>query len=103
MKKQNIYLILSLILSIFVINACGTGNVVYDKNCPQYGCKLTLGEAKFDSKVTDDNGGCVFDCSADVYVKNIENQPTLVKVTATCKTLNKEGVYSSEEFWLQPQ
>lgn len=94
-----------LIFSLLVMSACtkGAEGFATATNCQQYGCRLTLGEAKFDSKVEDDNGGCVFDCSADVYVKNLENQPALAKVTATCRTLNKVGEYSSEEFWLQPQ
>ena len=104
MKKQKIHLIISLILSIFVVSACGTGNVVYDPNCPQYGCKLTTTEAKFESKVKDDSGsGCLTDCNADVWVKNIENQPAFAQIIADCHTVSKSTQYSSEMYWMQPQ
>src|SRR3989344_8196463 len=99
MKK--IIFLVGLALMMLFVSGCSQGAGGYATASP-CGCKLTLGEAKFESKIKDDHGGCIADCSADIHVKNIENQPTLAYVTATCKTVNKEGVYQSEKYWMQP-
>ena len=104
MKIQNLYLPVFLVLSMFIISACGTGNVVANPNCPQYGCQMVMSDAKTEFKVTDDNGiSSLTDCCADVHVKNLEDQPALVSVTADCSTLSKTSTYSSDSYWMQPQ
>lgn len=93
-----------LVLLLALVSACSgnnsTGNVV----CLQYGCRMTMSDAKTEGKVTDDGGiSSLTDCCADVHLKNLEAQPALVSVTADCSTLNKKGTYSSDSYWMQPQ
>ena len=94
-------LLVMLVLSL-VITGCintPTGGVT----CPQIGCRLTATNANFQSEVKDaDGNGCLTDCAADIWVKNVENQPTRVKVTADCWTTKEKYKTESETFWLQP-
>lgn len=103
MKK---IIVFCLILSILVISGCD-GGITGDVpaiDCPQYGCRLTTKEASLESKVLDNSGnGCLTDCNADIYVKNLENQPVRAVVKADCNTVNKRAIYSSETYWLQPK
>ncbi len=95
------YIIITLILIVTI--GCVTSPTGEVTSCPGVECRLTMVDATFDSKVTDDNGkGCLTDCNADVYVKNLEQQPTKVKVMADCYTVNKRNRYSSETYWMQP-
>jgi len=103
MKKYLV--LLGLFIMSLVLISCGiTGNVPASQNCPQYSCKLTTTEAKFETKVKDDSGsGCLTDCSADVWVKNLENQPAFAELIADCHTVNNNQQYSSGVTWMQPQ
>lgn len=95
-----------LLIAIIAISGCEvksgpTGNV--PTTCPTYKCVLTSDVASFESKILDDKGnGCLTDCVADIRVKNLENQPTGVSVSANCNTINKQGTYTSKTFWMQP-
>jgi len=103
-RKIKAVMALCLVLSIGLIVGCDKTGKGYEGNCPQYGCRLTTKEANFESKVLDDSGnGCLTDCNADIYVKNIENQPGRVYIKADCYTVNQRATYSSETYWMQPQ
>lgn len=111
MKKiQNwkIIALCSLTLILLVVAGCGdgTGFATAPPNCPKYDCKLTTKQAtQFESKIKDDKGGCfagLADCSASVSVKNNENQPVLVHLTATCRTVDKQIPTESKKYWMQP-
>jgi hypothetical protein len=100
MRKGYFYVML-LVVAI-LIAGCENGltaNVV----CPQYECVNTLAPASIEMKVTDDHGtGCLLDCSANVKVKNLENQPSQVRVMADCHTMDKKFSARSEQTWMQP-
>lgn len=104
MKNKNL-LIGLLSLAVVLIASCsntgGTGAAT--ATCPVYDCVLTTTQASFQTEVIDEHGiGCATDCQADVRVKNLENQPTRVAVSAECQTVNKKGIYTSETYWMQP-
>ncbi len=97
MKKTYIGI---LVLSAILLSGCGniTGNV------PLNQCELVTQQAQFESKIKDDKGiGCITDCQANVWVKNIENQPNRISVTADCTTVNGIKQISSGDYWIQPQ
>ena len=99
---EKIYFTFALLILVVIIAGCvnnPTGGVV----CPQIGCRLATTDANFQSEVRDNEGnGCLTDCAADIWVKNVENQPTRVKVSADCWTTEQKYKAESETFWLQP-